>query len=279
MAYYIFSGELLNINNGISINNRAFRYADGLFESMFYTNGKLMFLDQHYKRLIEGMKLLRIKSANLPNKDELKDQILKLIEANEIIGAARVRLQVFRAEGGLYLPESNDCEYIIEANDIANTEYTLNTKGFHIGISKSIKRYANKFSQIKTTSKQEMVIAAMDAKDNKWDDAIMISTTGNIMETTSSNIFAIINHNIYTPNIDDGALNGIMRQNIIKIAEENDYSVIETSLKESNLLAADEIFITNAIKGIQWVVAYKNKRYFNNISKKLLTLLNKKIYE
>ena len=70
-----------------------------------------------------------------------------------------------------------------------------------------------------------------------------------------------------------------MRQNIIEIAKQNNISVIETSLNESNLLAADEIFISNAIKGIQWVVAFGTKRYFNTMSKTIISLLNKRINE
>ncbi len=279
MAYYNFSGKLLDINTGISINNRAFRYADGLFESMYFTNGKIMFLQQHYARLRNGMEVLRIDTNNLPSIDEIEHLAKKLIAANEIETSARIRMQVFRKAGGLYLPEDNTCDYIIEATALNNTEYQLNTKGLHIGISNSIKRNANIFSQIKTTAKQDMVLVAMDAKDNKWDDAILMNNSDSIVETSSSNIFAVINGNIYTPTLSDGALNGIMRQNIIEIAKQNKLSVIETSLNESNLLTADEIFISNAVKGIQWVVAFGTKRYFNSMSKSIISLLNKKINE
>jgi len=279
MQKYIFSGELRDESQGISVSNRAFRYADGLFESMYYTANKIMFLDQHYARLKAGMKLLRIDDKNMPSTDEFLKECQKLLAENSIADGARIRLQIFRKEGGLYLPDNDQCDYIIETSAMANSEYSLNTKGLHIGISNSIKRNADIFSQVKTTSKYEMVLVAMDARDHKWDDAILMNNHDNIVETSSSNIFAVINGNIYTPAITDGALNGIMRKNIIRIANHNNISVIETTLNESNLLAADEVFITNAVKGIQWVVAFGNKRYFNAVSKRLTSLLNKEIYE
>ena len=268
-----------NIDDGISIKNRAFRYADGLFESMFFTNNKIMFLDLHYNRLLEGMKLLQIETSNLPDKQQLIDKTRELIKANGIKSAARVRLQVFRKDGGLYLPDTNDCEYLLEATAIDNNEYTLNTKGLHIGITTKIKQHKSIFSKVKTIAKQEMIIAALDARENKWDDAILTNTSNNITETSSSNIFAVINGNLYTPQIDDGILDGIMRQMVLKIVAENNIPIIETSLTEANLEAAEEIFITNAVKGVQWVVAFGNKRFFNNMSKRIISLLNKKIYE
>jgi len=279
MQYYIFSGEMRNIDDGISIKNRAFRYADGLFESVFFTNNKIMFLDLHYNRLLEGMKLLQIETSNLPDKQQLIDKTRELIKANGIESAARVRLQVFRKDGGLYLPDTNDCEYLLEATAIDNNEYTLNTKGLHIGITTKIKQHKSIFSKVKTIAKQEMIIAALDARENKWDDAILTNTSNNITETSSSNIFAVINGNLYTPQIDDGILDGIMRQMVLKIVAENNIPIIETSLTEANLEAAEEIFITNAVKGVQWVVAFGNKRFFNNMSKRIISLLNKKIYE
>lgn len=279
MYDYIFSGEVYNTDKALSINNRAFRYADGLFESMFFTNEKILFIEQHYDRLLEGMTLLRIETTNLPNKEELIQLTKKLISKNNIESAARVRLQVFRKSGGLYLPETNECDYILEVSPMENNEYTLNIKGLHIGITNELKHSKYIFSKIKTTSKQEMVLAALDAKDKGWDDAILINSSNNIVETSNSNIFAVINGNIYTPTINDGVLNGIMRSNIIRIAKENNISIIETSLTEKNLIAADEIFLSNAVKGVQWVVAYGSKRYFNTMSKKIVALLNKEIYE
>jgi branched-chain amino acid aminotransferase len=67
-----------------------------------------------------------------------------------------------------------------------------------------------------------------------------------------------------------------MRMNIINLALENKIKVYECTLNPQNLLAADEMFLTNAVRGIEWIVGYRTKRYFNDMSKKLMTVLNER---
>jgi branched-chain amino acid aminotransferase len=95
-----------------------------------------------------------------------------------------------------------------------------------------------------------------------------------IIESISSNIFIVSNGVLYTPSLTDGCIAGTMRMNIINIALDNKIKVYECTLNPQNLLAADEIFLTNAVKGIEWVVAYRTKRYYNDMSKKMIQLLN-----
>ena len=82
---------------------------------------------------------------------------------------------------------------------------------------------------------------------------------------------------LYTPHLEDGCVGGTMRMQVINSALENEIKVYETSLTPQNLLAADEIFLTNAIKGIQWVGSYRTKRYFHKISDVLIERLNQKV--
>jgi len=94
------------------------------------------------------------------------------------------------------------------------------------------------------------------------------------VETISSNIFLYKNHNLYTPSIDEGCMEGVMRKQIIKIAKEMNINVFEGIINGSMLLQADEMFLTNAISGIKWVVSYRQKRYFNKATKEILERLN-----
>jgi len=272
MDYYISSEKLTSYNQGLSINNRAFRYGDGLFETMYFTNGKIINIEKHFLRLNTGLNILRINCSKL-EPISLLNKVKELLSANNIKGAARIRLQVFRKDGGLYRPENNDCDYIIEAFPLENNNYKLNKKGLKIGIAKTIKKNMNQFSQLKTTAKPEMVICAIEAEENKWDDAILLNDEGYIVESSSSNIFIFKNNVIYTPHINDGLLNGIMRQTLIEICKK--YQVTEAHLTEFDILSADEVFLTNAIAGIKWVSAFKSKRYFHKVSDNLLNELNK----
>jgi branched-chain amino acid aminotransferase len=82
---------------------------------------------------------------------------------------------------------------------------------------------------------------------------------------------------LYTPPVADGCVNGVMRKKIIEIAQANKIAVYEISVMQNVLLGADELFLTNTINGIRWAVAYKQKRYFNDTSKKLTEKLNELI--
>ena len=78
-----------------------------------------------------------------------------------------------------------------------------------------------------------------------------------------------------TPALKDGPVAGIMRKQILKIADSVGFKINhESSITEEQLLNADEIFMTNSISGIKWVLSFKEKRYYNNIARKLIDKLN-----
>jgi branched-chain amino acid aminotransferase len=121
------------------------------------------------------------------------------------------------------------------------------------------------------------VVAGIYKNERALDDCILVNDKGSITEAISSNIFAVKNGVLYTSPVADGCVDGVMRKKIIEIAETSRIAVYELSIMQSVLLGADELFLTNAVNGIRWVVAYKQKRYFNNTSKKFTEKLNELI--
>jgi branched-chain amino acid aminotransferase len=97
---------------------------------------------------------------------------------------------------------------------------------------------------------------------------------GNILETSSCNLFIVSNGVLYTPGLAEGCIAGTMRMQVINLAIQNGIKVYECAILPQHLLAADEIFLTNAIRGINWIGGYRTKRYSNNMSRKLVALLN-----
>ena len=273
--FYLFSGKLKENSELLSINNRAFKYSDGLFETMFFTRGKIHNLERHVKRLQLGISILKMAPSFDLNEGIITKDVEKLLAANKIKNAARIRIQIFRKDGGLYLPENNDIDYIIEAKELHNDNFTLNEKGLNLGISKSITRHNSILTSIKTISKQEAVLCALEAKENNWDDAIILNSENQIAETSNSNIFIVKNNTIITPRIEDGALNGTMRQWIIDIAKKHQIIFLENAISIQDIECANEVFITNAITGIRWVYQIENNLYSNNTSKFLIKELNK----
>ena len=272
-----FNGFLYKEDEQVfTVKNRGFKYGDALFESIRIINGEPCHLEDHFIRLKKGMAVLKMHSANISFND-LKDQIIKLVEKNHITKGGRVRLTVFRSGEGLYTPENEGKSYVIEAEPLSSNDYVMNTNGLSIDVFNDLRRHKNALSQIKTTNNIPHVLAGIYAKENELDDCIVLNDQGRIVEALSSNIFLYKNNNLYTPSLDEGCMDGVMRKQILQIAKEMNINVFEGMLNGSMLLQADEMFLTNAIKGIQWVVSYRQKRYFNKATKEILAHLNKAV--
>jgi len=278
MGQFINSnGVITESSAGIMINNRSFRYGDGLFESIRIANHRPQFLKEHLKRLLVGMQVLKMQPNPLLHESYLEVAILELAQKNDIGGGGRVRLTVYRNDGGLYTPESNEVSFFIEVDALEDDNYLLNAKGYTIDLFSEFKKQQNILSNIKSANSILYVLASINRKQLGLDECLLLNDKHCIIEAISSNVFAVKNGVLYTPPVGDGCVDGVMRKKIIEIAQANRIAVYEISIMQNVLLGADELFLTNAIFGIRWIVAYKQKRYFNNTSKKLIDKLNEAI--
>jgi branched-chain amino acid aminotransferase len=258
----------------ISRDNRAFRFSDGFFESIRIINGKPVFIENHFSRVVETAAVLRIRIPESLTVETLYQQIFGLLQRNQITQGGRVRITFYRKSAGFYLPKEDTLGWYIESESMANNAYELNPVGLNVDIFTDLKKDINKLSLYKTLNCQLYVMAALNAKEKGLDESLIQNMRSSIIEATSSNIFIVSNGVLYTPSLADGCLGGTMRMNIINLALENKIKVYEATLNPQNLLTADEVFLTNAIRGIEWVASYRTKRYFNEIAKRLTILLN-----
>jgi branched-chain amino acid aminotransferase len=266
-SYCIYNGHVISLYEpAISFSNRAFRYGDSLFESIRYTNGKIMFLSDHVKRIKLSMTTLRMNVPAEFTTGNIEQLIIHLLEQNNIKQDARIRLTVFRNEGGFYTPDTNDISFLIETEVLETSGYTLNQKGLWVDIYAEIKKQINKISNLKTGSALLYVMAGITKTSLKLDDCLLVNDNGNIIESISANIFVVKNGTLYTSPITDGCIDGVMRKQILDIAAQNKILAFEQPLTVHTLTNGDEVFLTNAIKGIQWVGQFKNKFYTNQKS-------------
>ncbi|MCX6297362.1 MAG: aminotransferase class IV [Bacteroidetes bacterium] len=258
----------------VSANNRSFRYGDALFETIRITNYNPQFLKEHLQRLYSGMEVLKMEMNPVLNEIFLEHAILELAQKNNVTSDGRVRLTVYRNEGGLYAPSDNKVSYVVEVYPVEEKGYVLNTKGYTVDLFTEFKKAQNSLSSIKSANSAIYVMAGIYKTQQQFDECLLLNDKHHIIEGISSNVFAVKNGVLYTPPVSDGCVNGVMRKKIIEIAQANKIAVYEISVMQNVLLGADELFLTNTINGIRWVVAYKQKRYFNNTSKKLIEKLN-----
>jgi branched-chain amino acid aminotransferase len=251
-TYCIFNGHLFSIYEpAISFTNRAFRYGDALFESIRLSNGKLMFLSDHVTRMKLGMTVLRMNMPAEFKTENIKALILELLVKNELTEDARIRLTVFRNEGGYYAPETNDISFLIETEKLDTKGYYLNQKGFWVDIYADIRKQINKLSNIKSTNALHYVMAGLAKQSMNLDECLLINENGNICESISSNIFVVKNGTLFTPPLNEGCVAGVMRKHILALAHQHKILYFENNVTINTLMNGDEVFLTNSIKKIQ----------------------------
>jgi branched-subunit amino acid aminotransferase/4-amino-4-deoxychorismate lyase len=255
--------------------NRGFRFGDAIFETMHTCGTEIQFFDAHWERICNAMSVLKMTFPQGMDAAFLKKKCTQLLTKNKIFGGGRVRLTLFRSGAGLYAPETNIVSWILESIALEHKEYTLNEKGITIDIYHEIKRQSSIFSVYKTTNALSLVMAAIYKTEMNLDDCLLLSEQGNLSEAISSNLFLVSGKNIATPPLSDGCVSGTMRSHIIRIAQKNGFHVLTNkSIKPEELLRVEEVFLSNAIAGIRWVGAYNNKRYYNNVARQIIRLIN-----
>lgn len=270
-----FNGEILPADTKLlTLKNRAFRYGDGLFESMRLMKGQLKFADLHADRLQRGMKALKIDSYSQMDAWFLKEKAGDLARRNKA-KHGRLRLTVFRDAEGLYTPSQNKMAWCLEIQPSDEPRYFLNTKGLIMDIFADLPKPTNYLSNIKTCNSLIYVMAGLYKTQNNLDDVFLLNQHGFLCEAGSSNIFIWYRKHLYTPALSEGCVEGVMRQVIIKIAKQNNIPVTEAQISPDILYEADEVFLTNAGRGIQSVMGFGVRRYFNELSKLLMDELNK----
>ena len=206
------------------------------------------------------------------NIDYFRDLINLLLIKNKLQNnSARVRISFFRDAGGYYLPQKNTVSFIIESTLLKESKFFLNQKGLSLGLYKENLLPNNILSTIKTNNKILNTLAAIYAKENNYNDVLLMNQNNNLVESISGNIFLIHNGEIITPTLKNGCVDGVMRKVII---EKMNFSIQEKTISLSDLLNAQEIFITNVIVGVQWCEFFKTKKYIKGLVTEINRVLN-----
>jgi branched-chain amino acid aminotransferase len=258
-----------------TLANRSFCYGDGFFESIRITGAEMPFIKNHFERIKETANILEINLDPTITVEWLQESVKELAIKNGVEQEGKARINFYRNEGGLYAPETNSSSVIIDVMPYqSKSGYELNNKGIKVDLYQKIKKPCNALSSIKSCNSLLYVLAGKYKTDNELEECVILNDRQNVCEFTSSNLFIVINGVLYTPAITEGCIQGVMRKVILDLAAKARIYVYETELKPNDLIRADEIFLTNAVQGIQWVGAYKAKRYFNKVSKTLIDALN-----
>ncbi len=274
MNHFNYNGKLFKEGSPvIGADNRGLRYGDGLFETMKMKNGKLVFEDEHFARLWKGLKVLQFDIPKHFTVEWLQQEIMSLAKKNGHETAARIRLSMVRGDGGLFDAKNHLPNYIIQTWPLAAGNGEWNSNGLVLGIYEASKKSCDILSNLKHNNYLPYILAALHAKKEKWNDAILLNTNAGICETTIANIFIIKNNVVYTPSLSEGCVAGVMRRMVIKNLVNANWEIIEKNLSTAEVLNADEIFLTNSIYDIRWVQRIGDTTYGNVVTQNIFTLI------
>jgi branched-chain amino acid aminotransferase len=263
-----FNGKILPAEQAlIGAGNRGLRYGDGLFETMRIVNGRIALQALHIERLFAGLAVLQFELPAFFTADHIAEAVLTLCRKMKIEAGARVRLNVFRGNGGLYDPENHHPHIIIEAWPL-ELPAGLHENGLVIDIYGEARKHPDVLANLKTNNYLPYILAALYAKKNRLNDCLLLNTQGRICDATIANVFWVKDGNVFTPPLSEGGVGGVMRKYLLSQIS-GKYAVQEALLTLNQLADADEVFLTNAVHGIRWVKEYGAHRYRNEVANSL----------
>lgn len=277
---YNYNGQIAD-NFNISIaNNRAFLYGDAVFETIKVSNGKILFLEDHYFRLMASMRILRMEIPMEYTMEFFEMNILKLIENFEKSEAYRIRITVFREGEGFYLPLQKNVSFLVSIATVDEAKFSIKSTDYEVELFKDAAISTQLLSTIKSTNRMVQITASIFAKENGYNNCLILNTDKNVAEAIDSNLFMVQGNVITTPPLQDGCVNGILRKELIRLLQkQTEFTFEERSISAFELQKADELFLTNTIKGIQPITKYRKKTYQKNVALTLLELLNVSIVQ
>ena len=272
-----FNGTIASEDNLLT-NNRGLLYGDSVFETVKILDGKILFADDHYFRLMASMRIVRMEIPMNFTMEYFEAQILSLAKAENLEKSSRARVTIFRKEGGFYLPTDKNISFLISVSALENTVYSFEKDFYEVELYKDFIVTKHLLSTIKSSNRMINVTGSIFADENGYDNCLLINDDKNVIEALNGNLFMLMGNKLITPPISEGCLNGVMRKQVLALARKiESLEVVEEPISPFDLQKADELFVTNVIKGIQPVTKYRKKEYETKVSKDLLLRLNAQI--
>ncbi len=272
-----FDGNLIQDDTKyLNASNRAFSHGDALVETVRILSGKIAFWEDHYLRLMASMRILRMEIPMSFTMEFLQNEITRTIEANNMNeGTASAQFTIYRKIGVDSSTETNAVSFIIQTKQLEAPFYNINTAPYVVDLFKEHYMNTDMLSTIATTNKMLQTVGSIYARENGFQDSLMLNSAKNVVQTLNGNLFLVQGTVIKTPPLKDGCENGVVRKKIIEIVGKlNTYQLEEASISPFELQKADELFVTNTLIGIQPITVYRKAIFKSDVAKDLLGKLN-----
>jgi branched-chain amino acid aminotransferase len=273
--FEFFNGSIFAAGTPVfSSGNRGLLYGDGVFETIRVSNGRPSFIEAHWNRLNHALEILQIPLPAELSSGYLNDKIQELVKLNEV-ESARIRFICYREASGFYTPQTTGSSWHMTVSGIVETNYNPNPDGIAVDVFEEDCKTRGRLSNLKTLNALIYVIAGINAKNRNLGDVLIKNDSGNIIESSNSNLFLRRGSSFTTPPLSEGCLDGVMRKQVIRILKSQNFKVEENPVKLSDVEEADELLLTNVIRGTCPIKTFRQKEYKNKFSGQINQWLEK----
>jgi len=262
-GFEILNGKLQEAGSPVfSGDNRAFRYGDGLFETICVRNGNPLFIQDHWNRLTRGLKILSIPMAEGLDIHKLKLAIDLLLQKHELTHA-RLRLIAYREADGMYAPSNAKSSWLLSVTGKVEPLYQINMPGLSADVFESDFKTSGALSNLKTLNALLFVCAGLEASEKGFDEMLIRNHKGHMIESVKANLFIRQGTIFKTPPLSEGCLDGVMRKQVIQMLKQRNLEVLEVPLQLEDVMSSEELILTNVIQGAKWIENFRGKKYGN----------------
>jgi branched-chain amino acid aminotransferase len=255
--------------------NRAQAYGDGLFETMRVSQGKVLNPEEHYFRLLAGMRILRMPIPSHWNPDGWLADLA--ISGLDPLVDHRVRLSVWRSGGLGYAPEiRSGVEWEVRTVPLDGVGYPNPVHRPELGIFQDHRKGAGILSNVKTSSAVLYVLAAGFAREQHVDEVLILNQENQVLEASKSNVLLVQGSDLITPPLSSGALRGVMREVVLGLAPQLGLQVREELFSPFALQSSDEVWLTNAIQGVAAVQKFRKTNFESTRAEAMQSLVVKR---
>ena len=236
---------------------------------MLLQNGRIRLEHYHFDRLFAGLQFLGFVIPPAFHRDALREQILGLGRENGNSTLSRIRLTAFRGEGGVFDPTDDLPHYIIESWPLPDGAAGFNPRGLTIDVFPDGRKACDSLANLKSNNYLLYALAARYARNNGLDDCLVLNSRERLADSAIANLFCVRKGKLYTPPLTEGCVAGTMRRHLLENMPAAGFSIEQKPVTIEDLLGAEEVFLTNALKGIHWVASFRASRYTDKLSSQI----------
>ncbi|HBV75353.1 MULTISPECIES: aminodeoxychorismate lyase [Vibrio] len=254
---YLVNGQQTNVT---SLGDRSFNYGDGCFSTILVKSGRVDLWALHQKRMSEALQRLFIEEPDWDCVLQWIADAISIHHSDFVPYLSGIKLHVSRGTGGRgYSPFGvNNPQVTIHPFDYPEHYTRWKANGIHLGLSSVHLGLNPLLAGLKHNNRLEQILIKAEMETQPFDDSVVLDINQNVIETSASNLFWVKNDILYTANLSQSGVAGIMRAYILERASTFGLNIHVGSYTLTEFMNADEVFTTNALHSVVPVIGFEN---------------------